>query len=262
MSGIHPTAIIDPKALLDSSVVVGPYAVIGPDVRIGAGTTVGPHVVIEGHTTIGSDNQIFQLSSIGAAPQDKKYAGEPTRLEIGDRNVIREFCTFNRGTVQDGGVTRIGNDNWIMAYVHVAHDCQLGSNIILANNATLAGHLHLGDWVFLGGLTTVHQFCHIGDHAMTAFTAAVSQDVPPFVTAAGNRAAPAGINVEGLKRRGFSAEQIADIRRAYKLIYKSGLSLEEAKAALLKQEGEAGDSAQYVRMLREFLDTSSRGIIR
>src|SRR5450830_1569875 len=187
MSRIHPTAVIESGAQLDSTVEVGAYSVIGANVRIDAGTKIGPHVVIEGHTTIGRDNQIFQFGSLGAAPQDKKYAGEPTRLEIGDRNTIREFVTFNLGTTQDAGVTRIGDDNWIMAYVHLAHDCQLGNNIILANNATLAGHVHLGDWVFLGGFTSVHQFCHIGAHAMTAFTAAVSQDVPPFVTAAGNR---------------------------------------------------------------------------
>ncbi|MFC3108847.1 acyl-ACP--UDP-N-acetylglucosamine O-acyltransferase [Undibacterium arcticum] len=262
MAGIHPSALIDPKAELDSSVAVGPYAVIGPHVKIGAGTTVGPHVVIDGHTTIGRDNQFFQFSSIGAAPQDKKYAGEPTRLEIGDRNTIREFCTFNIGTAQDAGVTRIGSDNWIMAYVHIAHDCQLGDQIILANNATLAGHVQLDDWVFLGGFTTIHQFCHIGAHAMTAFTAAVSQDVPPFVTAAGNRAAPVGINAEGLKRRGFSSTQIAAIRRAYKLLYKSGLSLEEAKSALEKEQASAVESSAHIGLLRSFLDGATRGIIR
>lgn len=262
MSGIHSTAIVDPQAQLDDSVEVGAYAVIGPHVKIGAGTKVGPHVVIEGHTTIGCDNQIFQFASLGAAPQDKKFAGEPTRLEIGDRNTIREFCTFNLGTVQDAGVTRIGNDNWIMAYVHIAHDCQLANNIILANNATLAGHVHLGDWVFLGGFSTVHQFCHIGAHAMTAFTAAVSQDVPPFVTAAGNRAVPAGINSEGLKRRGFTPEQISAIKRAYKLIYRAGLSLDDAKAALLQEEGKSPDAAPHIHLLREFLESSSRGIIR
>lgn len=262
MSGIHSTAIVDPQAQLDDSVEVGAYAVIGPHVKIGAGTKVGPHVVIEGHTTIGCDNRIFQFASLGAAPQDKKFAGEPTRLEIGDRNTIREFCTFNLGTVQDGGVTRIGNDNWIMAYVHIAHDCQLANNIILANNATLAGHVHLGDWVFLGGFSTVHQFCHIGAHAMTAFTAAVSQDVPPFVTAAGNRAVPAGINSEGLKRRGFTPEQISAIKRAYKLIYRAGLSLDDAKAALLQEEGKSPEAAPHIRLLREFLESSTRGIIR
>jgi UDP-N-acetylglucosamine acyltransferase len=262
MSLIHPSAIVDPSAQLDPTVVVGAYSVIGPNVRIGAGSKIGPHVVVEGHTTIGRDNTIFQFASIGAAPQDKKYAGEPTRLEIGDRNTIREFVTINLGTTQDAGVTRVGSDNWIMAYVHIAHDCQLGDNIILANNATLAGHVHLEDWVFLGGFTSVHQFCRIGAHAMTAFTAAVSQDIPPFVTAAGNRAVPAGINSEGLKRRGFSSEQIMAIKRGYKLIYRSGLPLEEAKAALLAEEGKSPDAAGYLRELREFIQASPRGIIR
>lgn len=262
MALIHPTAVVDSRATLDDTVEVGPYAVIGADVSIGARTRIGPHVVIEGHTSIGCDNTFFQFSSIGAAPQDMKYRGEPTRLVIGDRNKIREFCTFNVGTVQDGGVTRLGNDNWIMAYVHVAHDCDIGSNTILANNATLGGHVHLDDWVFLGGFSTVHQFCHIGAHAMTAFTAAVSQDVPPFVTVAGNRASPAGINSEGLKRRGFSPEQIAAIRRAYKLIYRAGLSLEDAKAALVREELAAPESASHLRLLREFLDSSTRGIVR
>jgi UDP-N-acetylglucosamine acyltransferase len=262
MSRIHPTAVIEAGAELDSSVEVGAYSVIGAHVRIGAGTKVGPHVVIEGHTTIGRDNQIFQFGSLGAAPQDKKYAGEPTRLEIGDRNTIREFVTFNLGTTQDANVTRIGDDNWIMAYVHIAHDCQLGNNIILANNATLAGHVHLGDWVFLGGFTSVHQFCRIGAHAMTAFTAAVSQDVPPFVTAAGNRAVPAGINSEGLKRRGFTADQIAAIKRAYKAVYRSGLPLEEAKLELQQLEQKSPEAATHIQLMREFIATSARGIIR
>jgi UDP-N-acetylglucosamine acyltransferase len=262
MAKIHPTAIVDVQAELGDSVEVGAYSIIGPNVKIGARTKIGPHVVIEGHTTIGCDNTFFQFSSIGGAPQDKKYDGEATRLEIGDRNTIREFCTFNLGTVQDASVTRIGSDNWIMAYVHVAHDSQLGNHLILANNVTLAGHVHLGDWVFLGGFTSVHQFCHIGAHAMTAFTAAVSQDVPPFVTAAGNRAVPAGINTEGLKRRGFTPEQIAAIKRAYKLIYRSGLSLEDAKKALAKEEADTPDSAPHIRMLREFLENNTRGIIR
>jgi UDP-N-acetylglucosamine acyltransferase len=262
MTLIHPTAIIDPKAQVAESVEIGAYSVIGPHVIIGANTKIGPHVVVEGHTRIGSDNHIFQFASIGAAPQDKKYAGEPTRLEIGDRNTIREFVTINLGTAQDAGVTRLGNDNWIMAYVHIAHDCQLGSNIILANNATLAGHVHLADWVFLGGFTSVHQFCHIGAHAMTAFTAAVSQDIPPFVTAAGNRAVPAGINSEGLRRRGFSSNQIAAIKRAYRTIYRSGLPLEEAKAALHVEEEKSPDAACYLRQLREFIEASPRGIIR
>ncbi len=259
---IHPTAIVDPKAQLDSSVEVGAYSIVGPDVTIGAGSKIGPHVVVQGHTSIGSDNTIFQFASIGAAPQDKKYAGEPTRLEIGDRNTIREFVTINRGTTQDGGVTRIGNDNWIMAYVHIAHDCQLGNHITMSNNATLAGHVFLGDWVVMGGFTTVHQFCHIGAYAMTAFTAAVAQDVPPFVTAAGNRAAPVGINSVGLQRRGFSSEQIMAIKRAYKLIYRSGLPLEEAKTALRAEEEKTPDAAIYLRQLREFIEASPRGIIR
>ncbi|PUA19379.1 acyl-ACP--UDP-N-acetylglucosamine O-acyltransferase [Glaciimonas sp. PCH181] len=262
MSRIHPTAVVDPNAVLDSSVEVGAYSIIGPNVTIGPGTKVGPHVVIEGHTSIGRDNNFFQFGSIGAAPQDKKYAGEPTRLEIGDGNTIREFVTLNRGTSQDVGVTRLGDDNWVMAYVHVAHDCQIGSHTVIANNATLAGHVHIGDWVLLGGFTTIHQFCRIGAHAMTAFTAAVSQDVPPFVTAAGNRAVPAGINSEGLRRRGFSGEQILTIKRAYKLIYRSSLPLAEATAALEAEEMKSSDSAQYLRMLREFIGSSSRGIIR
>ena len=262
MSSIHPTAIVDPQAQIADSVEIGAYAVIGPHVSIGANTRIGPHVVVEGHTRIGSDNHIFQFASIGAAPQDKKYAGEPTELHIGDRNTIREFVTINLGTTQDAGVTRLGNDNWIMAYVHIAHDCQLGSNIILANNATLAGHVHLADWVFLGGFTSVHQFCRIGAHAMTAFTAAVSQDIPPFVTAAGNRAVPAGINSEGLRRRGFSSSQIAAIKRAYRTIYRSGLPLEEAKAALRAEEEQSPDASACLRQLREFIEASPRGIIR
>lgn len=260
---IHSTAIVDPKAQLDSSVEVGAYSIIGPNVRIDAGTKIGPHVVIEGHTTIGKDNQFFQFSSIGAAPQDKKYAGEPTLLEIGDRNVVREFCTFNLGTVQDGGVTRVGSDNWIMAYVHIAHDCHVGNRTIFANNAALAGHVHIGDWVILGGFSNVHQFCKIGDHAMVGMSTSLTQDVPPFVILNGNPAAAHGINVEGLKRRGFSREQISAIRQAYKTLYKSGLTLEEAKAALDQTIAESADDiAQQVRLFREFLDTSTRGIVR
>jgi UDP-N-acetylglucosamine acyltransferase len=259
---IHPTAIVDPKAQLDASVEVGAYAIIGPDVIIGARSKIGPHTVVEGHTTLGTDNTIFQFASVGAAPQDKKYAGEATRLEIGNQNTIREFVTINRGTEQDGGVTRIGDDNWIMAYVHIAHDCQLANHITMSNNATLAGHVHLGDWVVMGGFTTVHQFCHIGAYSMTAFTAAVAQDVPPFITAAGNRATPAGINSVGLQRRGFTSEQIMGIKRGYKIIYRSGMPLEEAKAALLAEEEKSPDAAVYLRQLREFIEASPRGIIR
>ena len=255
---IHSTAIIAPGAQLDTSVEIGPYAVIGEHVRIGAGTRVGPHTVIEGHTTIGRNNQIFQFASLGAAPQDKKYAGEPTRLEIGDDNTIREFCTFNLGTAQDGGLTRLGNDNWVMAYVHIAHDCFVGDHCILANNATLAGHIAIGDHVFLGGLTAVHQFCTIGAHAMTAGGSIVVQDIPPYVTAAGNHASPVGINSEGLRRRGFSAEQISQIKRAYKQIYRQGLSLEDAKAAIT----EAAANAPELDLFVDFFARAKRGIIR
>jgi UDP-N-acetylglucosamine acyltransferase len=255
---IHPTAIIAPGAQIDASVEIGPYAVIGEHVSIGAGTRVGPHTVIEGHTSIGRQNQIFQFASLGAAPQDKKYAGEPTRLEIGDNNTIREFCTFNVGTVQDGGLTRLGNDNWVMAYVHIAHDCIVGDHCILANNATLAGHISIGDHVFLGGLTAVHQFCTIGAHAMTAGGSIVVQDIPPYVTAAGNHAHPAGINSEGLRRRGFDAEQISRIKRAYKQIYRQGLSLEDAKAAITEAAADAPELALFV----DFFARAKRGIIR
>ena len=260
---IHATALVEPSAELDSSVEVGAYSIIGPHVRIGSGTRIGPHVVIDGHTTIGSDNTLFQFSSIGAAPQDKKYAGEPTALEIGHRNVIREFCTFNLGTVQDVGVTRLGTDNWMMAYVHLAHDCQIGSHTIFANNAQLAGHVEVGDWAVLGGFSNVHQFCKIGAHAMVGMSTSLTQDVPPYVTLSGNPAAAHGINAEGLKRRGYSREQIVAIRDAYKVLYKSGLTLEDAKAALLAQESSLpADCAAAVRVLREFLNTATRGIVR
>lgn len=258
MANIHPTACVDAQATLAEGVEIGAFSVIGPDVKIGPNSWIGPHVVITGHTTIGADNRIFQFASVGEIPQDKKYAGEPTHLIIGDRNTIREGCTLNRGTIQDGGVTRIGSDNWIMAYVHVAHDCVIGDNCILANNATLAGHVHLDDWVFLGGFTTIHQFCHIGAHAMTAFTAAVAQDVPPYVTAAGNRAEPHGINSEGLKRRGFTPEAITLIKRAYKTIYRNGLPLDEAKAELAPIAAEH----QEVALFLDFIARSTRGIIR
>ncbi|MBV8046521.1 MAG: acyl-ACP--UDP-N-acetylglucosamine O-acyltransferase, partial [Paludibacterium sp.] len=232
---IHPTALIDPSAELAEDVEVGAYSIIGPHVEIGAGTRIGPHVVLDGHTRLGANNRVFQFASVGAEPQDKKYAGEPTRLEIGDNNTIREFCTINTGTAQDAGVTRIGDDNWIMAYVHIAHDCQIGSRTIMANNTTLAGHVHVGDWVFLGGFTAVHQFVIIGEHAMTAFCSAVAQDVPPFVTAHGNRAVPSGINSEGLKRRGYSPEAIRTVKNAYKTLYRQGLPLEAAREQILAE---------------------------
>ena len=217
---IHPTAIVDANAVLHSSVEVGPYTVIGPYVRIGAGTRVGAHCVIEGHTTIGSDNHIFQFNSLGAIPQDKKYAGEPCELHIGNRNTIREFCTFNIGSPGDAGVTRVGDDNWIMAYVHIAHDCQVGNKTILANNTTLGGHVHLADWVIVGGLTGIHQFVKVGSHAMIGFSSAVTKDVPPFMMADGNPLSVRGFNAEGLRRRQFSAERIASIKQMYKLMYR------------------------------------------
>jgi UDP-N-acetylglucosamine acyltransferase len=256
---IHPTALVDAGARLGENVSVGAYSVIGADVEIGDGTTVGPHVVIEGPTRIGRDNRIFQFASLGAAPQDKKYGGEPTRLEIGDRNTIREFCTLNRGTAQDAGVTRVGDDNWIMAYVHLAHDCQVGDHTIFANNAQLAGHVHVGDWAILGGFTVVHQFVRIGAHCITGMGTILLQDVPPFVTASGNPAAPHGINSEGLKRRGYSAETIASIKRAYKTLYRSGLKLEEAAATIAAEA--QGDLAPLT-VLSDFLAAPGRGILR
>ena len=258
MSLIHPTAIIDPKAELDSSVRVGPNTVIGAHVQIGAGTGIGAHAVIEGHTTIGENNTIFQFASLGAVPQDKKYAGEPTRLIIGNNNTIREFTTFNLGTVTGIGETRVGNDNWIMAYVHLAHDCVVGNHTIFANNASLAGHVTINDWVILGGYSLVHQFCIIGEHAMTAFAAGVHKDVPPYVMAAGYRAEPAGLNTEGLKRRGFSAEQIANIKNVYKILYRQGLPYEEARAQIVA----LADTAPELAVFKDFFAVSERGVIR
>lgn len=255
---IHPTAIIDPRARLADDVRVGAFTIIGADVEIGAGTEIGAHVTIEGPTLIGRDNRIFQFNSIGAAPQDKKYAGEPTRLVIGDRNTIREFCTFNRGTVQDRGETTIGSDNWIMAYVHVAHDCVIGSNTILANGTTLAGHVSVGDFAILGGFTKVHQFCRIGAHSFCGMDSGLNQDLPPYVTCSGMPARPVGINSEGLRRRNFSADAIRAIKRAYKILYRSGLRLEEAREQL---EALAADMAE-VRPFVEFVTSSERGIIR
>ena len=255
---VHATAQIDPGARIAPDVEIGPFCVIGPDVEIGAGTKIGAHVLVEAGTRIGRDNQIHAFSSIGGAPQDKKYHDEPTRLEIGDRNTIREFCTINRGTVQDSGVTRIGHDNWIMAYVHVAHDCDVGSNTIFANNAALAGHVRVGDWAILGGYTMVHQFVSIGAHAMTAIATVLLLDLPPYVTAAGNTAKPFGINSEGLKRRRFSPESIARIKSAYRTLYRAGLQLEEARGELQKM---AEASPEIVPMV-EFLAASRRGITR
>jgi UDP-N-acetylglucosamine acyltransferase len=255
---IHPTAIIDSSAQLDSSVEVGAYSVIGANVKIDADTRILNHVSITGPTTIGKNNQIFQFSSLGEAPQDKKYKGEPTLLEVGDNNTIREFCTFNRGTIQDKGTTKIGNDNWIMAYVHIAHDCQIGNNTIFANNSSLAGHVDVYDYAILGGFTLIHQFCKIGSHVITAVGSVVFKDIPPYVTAAGYDAKPHGINSEGLKRRGFSADSILQIKRAYKTLYRNGLTLDEAKAELSTMQLQTPE----IGLLTDFLNVSTRGIVR
>lgn len=255
---IHPQAVIDPSAKLADGVSVGPFSVIGADVTIGEGSVIGSHVVIEGPTVIGRENRIYSFASIGGDPQDKKYAGESTTLEIGDRNVIREYCTISRGTVQDAGVTRIGNDNWIMAYVHIAHDCQVGSNTIFANSTTLAGHVIIEDHTILGGFTLVHQFCKLGAHCFTAMNSVISKDVLPFIMVSGHMAKPHGLNSEGLRRRGFSSESISQLKKAYKLIYRSGLTLEQATEKL-KDISE--DSAE-VRQLLTFLKGVTRGIVR
>jgi len=265
MTRIHASAVIDSKAELASDVEIGPYSVIGPNVKIGAGTKVGSHTVIEGNTTIGIDNHFAHFAAIGGVPQDMKYRGEPTQLVIGDRNTIREFTTIHTGTIQDGGVTRLGNDNWIMAYVHIAHDCQVGNNTIFASNAQIAGHVHVEDWAILGGMSGVHQFVRIGQHAMLGGASALVQDIPPFVMAAGEKASPHGINVEGLKRRGFSSESITALRQAYKVLYKDGLSFEDAKVEIQKMILASASDAATVEKLTQFHDfiaASTRGIVR
>ncbi|WP_302175250.1 acyl-ACP--UDP-N-acetylglucosamine O-acyltransferase [uncultured Hydrogenophaga sp.] len=264
MSLIHPTALVDPAAELDSSVAVGPYTVIGPHVRIGAGTTVGAHCVIEGHTTIGRDNRIFQFNSLGAIPQDKKYAGEPCELVIGDRNTVREFCTFNIGSPGDKGVTRVGDDNWIMAYVHLAHDCTVGNKVIFANNSQLAGHVEVGDWVILGGFTVVHQFVRIGAHAMTAMCSLLFADLPPFVMCQGQPAQARSMNFEGLRRRGFSAERVSAVKAMHKHLYRDDLTLEAAMQRIEALPGDKPESVPDVAMMLDFLRGTSaqRGIVR
>ena len=255
---VHPTAIVHPNARLARDVEIGPYAVIGAEVEIGAGSRVGPHAVITGDTRIGEHCAIWQFASIGDAPQDKKYGGEATRLEIGSGNTIREFCTLNRGTVQGGGVTRIGDSNWIMAYVHIAHDCQVGNRTVFANNAQLAGHVVVGDDAILGGFTVVHQFVRIGAHSITGMGTIVLQDIPPYVKASGNPARPYGINAEGLQRRGFEAATVSALKRAYRTLYRAGRTLEEARDELLGQV----DSTPELAPLVEFLAAPGRGVIR
>ena len=264
MVNIHPSALVDPGAELDSSVTVGPFTVIGPNVRIGANTTVGPHCVIEGHTTIGADNRIFQFNSLGAIPQDKKYAGEPCELIIGDRNTIREFCTFNIGSPGDLGKTMIGNDNWIMAYVHLAHDCVVGNHTIFANNAQLAGHVQVGDWAILGGFTVAHQFVRIGAHSMTAMCSLLFADLPPFVMCQGQPAAARSMNFEGLRRRGFSAERIAAVKGMHKALYREDLTLDQAKERIGALKLGHPETQSDVDMMLGFLDTvhAQRGIVR
>lgn len=262
MANIHPTAIVDAKAEVDAGVTIGPYTLVGPHVKIAAGTTVAGHVVLEGHTTIGRDNRIWQFASIGAANQDKKYQGEPTELVIGDRNVIREFTTLQVGTVQDKGRTTIGNDNWIMAYCHIAHDCVVGNHVTMANSTTLAGHIELGDWVTVGGLVGIHQFVKVGAHAMVGFQSAVSQDVPPFMLVDGNPLAVRGINVVGLRRRDFSAGRIAAVRQMHKLLYREGRTLESARAAIEALGQSAPEAAGEVALMSAFLAAATRGIAR
>lgn len=263
MAKIHSTAIVDPSAQLDGDVEIGPYAVIGPEVRIGAGTKVGPHTVIEGKTTIGRDNRIFQFASLGAMPQDMSHDGEVTELVIGDRNTIREFCTFNTGTRKEQGVTRVGSDNWIMAYVHLAHDVVLGDHCVLANNATLAGHVRVGDWATIGGLTGVHQFVHIGAHAMIGFQGHVSQDVAPYMTVDGNPLAVRAVNLTGLRRRGFSNDRIGVIRQLHKLLFRDGLTLEQSVEQIQAlQQGQDAESVADVQLMLDFLAVAKRGLVR
>ncbi|MGI9202959.1 MAG: acyl-ACP--UDP-N-acetylglucosamine O-acyltransferase [Woeseiaceae bacterium] len=255
---IHPTVIIDSSASIADDVLIGPYCVIGKDVEIGAGSKIDSHVVVNGPTRIGKNNHIYQFTSVGDDPQDKKYDGEPTRLEIGDSNTIREFCTISRGTIQDGGVTTIGNDNWIMAYVHIAHDCRIGDHCIFANNATLAGHVHVGDWAIFAGFTGAHQFCHIGAHAFLGMYAGTSRDVPAYTMIGGQPPAPKGINSEGLKRRGFSAEQIRNIRNAYRVVFRKGIKLADA---IIELEATAAGKPE-LDIFIDSLKRSERGILR
>ena len=262
--GIHATALVDPLAQLDSSVNVGPYTVIGPHVKVGAGTSIGAHCVIEGHTTIGRDNRIFQFNSLGAIPQDKKYAGEPCELVIGDRNTIREFCTFNIGSPGDTGTTRVGDDNWIMAYVHLAHDVVVGNHTIFANNSQLAGHVHVDDWVILGGFTVVHQFVRLGAHSMTAMCSLLFADLPPFVMSQGQPAEARSMNFEGLRRRGFSPDRIAAVKAMHKALYRDGLTLKDAEERIATLDSAHPEAAPDVQMMLSFLKAASpqRGIVR
>jgi UDP-N-acetylglucosamine acyltransferase len=263
---IHPTAIISAGAQLDSSVQVGAYSLIGSQVSIGAGTVVGPHCVIEGHTTIGCENRLYQFSSIGAMSQDiahaTLHADFPTQLIMGDRNTVREFCTFNSATHKEEGITRIGSDNWFMAYVHIAHDCKIGSHTIMANQATLAGHVHVGDWAVIGGLSGIHQFVHVGAHAMIGFQSHVAQDVPPFMTVEGHPLAVRAINLVGLKRRDFSAARLDVIKKIHRALYRDGLTLEDAKAQIAALQHAHPEATVDVQTMLDFLANATRGIVR
>tara|TARA_S200000501_G_C20665134_1_gene673688 strand:- start:45 stop:833 length:789 start_codon:yes stop_codon:yes gene_type:complete len=262
MVKIHPTAIIQKGAELDEGVEIGPYCVIGPNVVVGSSSKIKSHTVINGNTEIGKNNIFYQFSSIGEAPQDKKYSNESTKLVIGNNNTIREFCTFNRGTVQGNGLTELGNNNWIMAYVHLAHDCKVGDNTIFANNAQLAGHVVVKNWAILGGFTNVHQYCKIGDHSMIGMTTRLTQDVTPFTIVSGNPPVAHGVNIEGLRRRGFKDKDLLLIRKAYKILYKSGLTLDEAKIELKDLESKNVDSQEHIKIISNFLKEISRGIVR
>ena len=257
MNQLHETALVDPAAQIAEDVEIGPFSIVGSKVTIGPGSWIGPHVVLTGRTTIGKNTRIFQFSSIGEEPQDKKYDNEDTELIIGDNNTIRESCTFSRGSAQGGGKTIIGNNNWIMACVHIAHDCRLGDNIIMANNASLAGHVTVGDWAILSGYSLIHQFCTVGEHSLTSFASFVNQSIPPYVTVSGDKAKARGVNSEGLKRRGYSRDQIKQVRRAYRILYRSGLPLEEAKQQLLEMSKEHGEIKPWV----DFLEITDKGFI-
>jgi UDP-N-acetylglucosamine acyltransferase len=258
MKNVHPTALVDPEAIVADDVEIGAFSIVGPKVTIGPGSWIGPHVVLTGRTTIGRNARIFQFASIGEEPQDKKYAGEDTELIMGDNNTIRELCTFSRGTIQGGGKTIIGNNNWIMACVHIAHDCILGDNIIMANNTSLAGHVTVGDWAILSGYSLIHQFCSVGEHSFTSFASHVNQSIPPYVTVSGEKAKAKGVNTEGLRRRGFTPEQVQQVRRAYKVLYRSGLPLEEAKAQL----SEMAETHEEIKPLVAFLAATEKNFIR
>lgn len=258
MSKIHETALVDPAAEVADDAEIGPFSVIGPKVRIGAGSWIGAHVVVTGRTTIGENTRIFHSASMGEEPQDKKYGGEDTELVIGDNTTIREMCTFSRGTVEGGGKTIVGNNNWIMACVHIAHDCVLGDNIIMANNTSLAGHVTVGDWAILSGYSLIHQFCTVGEHSFTSFASYVNRSIPPYVTVSGEKAKARGVNTEGLRRRGYSAEQIQQVRRAYKLLYRSGIPLDEAVQKLREMASEHDE----IKPLVDFMDITEKSFIR